>query len=327
MSEPRWSFLQTFPIPDDGLDMIRAAGTLVQRLMPDSETLMAAISGADAILAGSEPITDEVMANAPRLKVIGRFGVGVDSVDIAAATRRGIPVLNTPAVNAQTVAEHAITLMAGLARRMGFSDKAIRESTFKLRGSIMGTELHGKTLGVVGLGQIGKRVARAGVLGFGMRLLVTTAHPDPKRLEDLGVDGEFVGIDDLLRRSDVVTLHCLVNAATQGLLSAERIGLMKRGAYLVNTSRGALVDEQALIAALREGRLGGAGLDVFAVEPPDPSNPLLKMDNTLLSPHVSSNSVEAFSRMGVMICSAVLDYLRGGHPPNCVNPEVYARRG
>jgi phosphoglycerate dehydrogenase-like enzyme len=175
----------------------------------------------------------------------------------------------------------------------------------------------------VGLGDIGSKVARIGNLGFGMDLLVHTENPRAGRITDLGIEARYADLDELLSESDVVTLHAALGPDTAGMLSRQRLELMKPGAYLINTARGTLVDEDALVNLLRAGRIRGAGLDVYSIEPPSPDNPLLQLSNVVLTPHISSNSDDAFARMATMVCESIVDRLRGGEPANCVNPQVY----
>ena len=318
-----WKFLQTYPMPDIGIDFLRALGDVTEVFDPGPGDLEAQMEGVHAIVAGTESITKSVLDSSNVLRVVGRFGSGVDSVDVDAATKRGIAVLNTPGANSQTVAEHAIALMLGITHHLAEGDASIRTSGFELRPVLIGMELQGKTLGVIGLGDIGSKVARIANLGLGMDLLVHTAHPDPDRLLDLEIEGRFVDLDELLTKSDIVTLHAALTPATQNLLSGDRLALMNPRSYLINTARGALIDEDALAAMLEEGAIRGAGLDVYAVEPPSPDNPLLKISNVVLTPHTSSNSDEAFARMATMVCKSIVELLEGGQPENCVNPQVY----
>lgn len=318
-----WKFIQTYPMPDIGIDLLRAMGDVTEVFDPGPGEIEARMEGVHAIVAGTESITESVLESSVEIRVVGRFGAGVDSVDVEAATKRGIAVLNTPAANSQTVAEHAIALLLGITHHLAEGDSSIRTSGFELRPVLIGMELKGKTLGVIGLGDIGAKVARIANLGLGMNLLVHTAHPDPDRLVNLGIEGRFVELDELLTESDVVTLHAALTPATHNLLSRDRLALMNPGSYLINTARGALIDEDALVAMLEKEGIRGAGLDVYAVEPPSPDNPLLKLSNVVLTPHTSANSDEAFARMATMVCESIVQLLQGGQPENCVNPQVY----
>ena len=323
MTQSPWKFVQTFPVPDVGLDMLRAAGSVVQVFDPQPGEVEANMAGTHVIVAGTEPITESTFEVSPDLEIIGRFGAGVDSVDVEAATRRGIAVLNTPGMNSQTVAEHTFALLLGITHHVAQADASTRTDAFKLRTVLVGMELEGKTLGIVGLGDIGSRVARIGHFGFGMKLLIHTANPRPQRLADLGIEARYVDLNELMSASDVVTLHTALTPETTGMISRERLELMKPGAYLINTARGTLIDEEALADLLAANRIRGAGLDVFVVEPPSLDNPLFQLPNVVLTPHMSSNSDDAFARMGILLCESILERLQGGRPWNCVNPEVY----
>tara|TARA_Y100000588_G_C14135974_1_gene873817 strand:- start:205 stop:1182 length:978 start_codon:yes stop_codon:yes gene_type:complete len=318
-----WRFMQTYPMPEAELDILREVGELVQVFDDDPAVLAKAVIDVDAIIAGTEPITREVIESGNKLKVIGRFGAGVDSVDVKAATAAGIPILNTPSVNAQTVAEHTVALILAVTRLVAWADKSVRVKQFEERSRLIGSELDGKVLGIVGLGDIGSRVAVSMVKGFNVKLLVHTRNPDARRLVDLGLEGEFVSMDELVANSDIVSLQVPLNDSTIGLMSRDRIFDMKAGSYLVNTTRGAVVDEIALVEALKSGHLRGAGIDVYAMEPPKKDHPFFDIPSIVVTPHIASNSDESFSRMGQLINCSVISYLNGEFPPNCVNPEVY----
>ena len=318
-------FLQTYPMPEADLEILRAVGQIRLVHSDDVEVLKREASDVDVIVCGTEPITAEVIAAAKNLVAIDRWGAGYDNIDVEAATARDIPIFYSPKVNAQTVAEHSVALMLAATCNVARGDRSIRADGFTMRPWLLGREIAGKTLGVVGFGEIGARVARICQHGLGMELLVNTANPDPARLTEAGVSGRLVDLEELMSASDVVTVHVFLQPSTEGLISRALIERMKPTAFLVNTSRGALLDEQALIDALAEERIAGVGLDVYAIEPPDPGNPLLKMENAVLTPHTASNSHEAFHRMGVLSHSSTVEFLRGGRPDTVVNPEVYDR--
>ncbi|MGH7322694.1 MAG: 2-hydroxyacid dehydrogenase [Candidatus Rokuibacteriota bacterium] len=223
--------------------------------------------------------TDRVLAACPRLRLISIWGTGTDNVDLAACRSRGVAVTNTPGVNAHAVAEHTLALMLAITRRIPAMDRGTRDGQWP-RGLLV--QLEGRTLGLIGLGAIGTRVA-ALTRAFGMRLLVSTYGPDAGRAAAAGA--RHVPIDELLREADIVSLHLRLSPDTQGYLGRERLALMKPTAFLVNTARGALVDKAALVEALREGRIAGAALDVFHEEPVSPDDPLLALPNLVLTPH------------------------------------------
>lgn len=240
----------------------------------------------------SSQFTAEVFQHSPRLRLLSIWGTGTDHVDLAAAAKHGIKVTNTPGVSASSVAEHALALMLAVARRIPAQDAAVRQGTWP-RGQ--GIEMRGKTLGIIGLGAIGRRFAELG-RGIGMRVIAWTLHPDPS----LGFD--LVELDELLRSSDVVSVHPRLSEQTKGMIGAREFELMKKNAILVNTARGAIVDEAALVLALSSKRIAGAGLDVFAAEPLPPNHALTKLDNVVLTPHsagVTPEALEAGLKMAV----------------------------
>ncbi len=267
---------------------------------------------ADGIFLRIGYLGSRLIANLPRLKVITLHGVGVDQVDVPAAAARGITVTNVPGANAQAVAEHAIGLMLAVLRRIVVADARLRTGAWA-EARTVGEELEGKTLGIVGLGNIGRRVAALGQ-AFGMTVI---AHSPRAVAPQLGI--VMVDLAALLSTADVVSLHAPQNAQTEGLLDAGRLALMKPSAILINTARGALVDEVALAAALRAGRLGGAGLDVFRKEPPDPGSPLLGLPNAVLTPHIGSSTTGALRNIARHGGEDIARVLRGEPPLHPVN--------
>jgi glyoxylate reductase len=252
------------------------------------------------------------------------MAVGYNNVDLAEATRRGIPVTNTPGVLTDTTADFAFALMMAVARRVVEGDKFTRAGRFHGWGPLMmvGTDVHGKTLGIVGFGRIGRAVAKRAT-GFDMRVLYFDrfrADEDTER----ALNASSVSLEQLLAESDFVSLHTDYNPETHHLIGAPELAAMKRGAYLINTARGAIVDEAALVEALKSGKLAGAGLDVFEREPQIHPE-LLTLDNAVLAPHIASASMETRTAMALMAAENLLAALRGERPPNVVNPEVYDR--
>lgn len=285
----------------------------------DEDALCAAVAPADAIVAGSERLTARVLGAAPRLKIVARPGVGYDAVDVAAATRLGIVVTNAPGSNTVAVAEHTLGLMLALLRRTIPTHDAVASGRWQRSPS---TQLSGKTLGIVGLGNIGKQVAiRA--RAFAMAVVATDPVRDEGFAAAHGV--RYVALDELLRSADLVTLHVPLDATTRHLVDRRALALMKPSAYLINCARGGVVDEEALLEALRARCIAGAGLDVFAVEPL-PDARFGGFDNVVLSPHVAGYSEEAIATMAEDGAAAVLAVLRGERPRGIVNPEVWERR-
>ncbi|HET9494279.1 MAG TPA: D-glycerate dehydrogenase [Chloroflexia bacterium] len=266
----------------------------------------------------------EVFDAAPDLRVVANMAVGYNNVDLAEATRRGIPVTNTPGVLTDTTADFAFALLMAAARRVVEGDKFTREGRFHGWGPLMmvGTDVYGKTLGIVGFGRIGRAVAKRAT-GFGMQVLYFDRVPADEDTER-ALNASFVPFDRLLAESDFVSLHTDYNPETHHLIGAPEFAMMKPGAYLINTARGAIVDEAALVEALKSGRLAGAGLDVFEREP-EIHPELLTLENAVLAPHIASASMETRTAMALMAAENVLSALRGERPPNVVNPEVYDR--
>ena len=290
----------------------------------DEETLIAACVHrpiAAILLRGSPPLTDGVLAAAPALQLIAKHGAGVDSVDVAAATRRGIAVMVANGANADAVAEHALALMLSLARELPRFDRDTRSGAWRNLNYLV-RDFRVRTVGIVGYGQIGERTARlAQACGAPVVIHTRTPITPPAGMR---VEPD---LDRLCAIVDILSLHCPLNAHTRGLIGAAQFAYMKPGALLINTARGPVVDEPALVAALQEGRLGGAGLDTFAVEPVDPGNPLFDLPNVLVTPHVAAATTEAMTRMGTIAANNILAWLRGEvyDRRNVINPEVCKR--
>ena len=281
------------------------------------EELIGALTGVDAVLASLDGYSAQVLSSAAvsRLKIIARWGVGYDSVDVAAATRNGIVVTYTPGLLDDAVADYAFALLLALARRVHEVHASMQRGEWK---NHWGADVGGKTLGIVGLGRIGKAVARRAA-GFSMRVLAHTPHPAP---ENTGV--EFVPLEKLLAESDFVSLHAALTPATRGMIGETQLRQMKRTAYLINTARGALVDEGTLVRALKEGWIAGAALDVFATEPLPADSILRSAPNLLLSPHQSSFARGTGERVSLAAAQAIVEWMNGKKPENVLNPEVFA---
>jgi len=313
----------TRKIPQAGLDLLKGVDFSVweeDRVIP-REVLLERVKGVDAILSLlTDKIDGEVMDTAgPQLKLISNYAVGYDNIDVPAATQRKIFISNTPGVLTEAVAEHAFALLLAIARRIPESDQFTRQGKYKgwEPELLLGTELQGKVLGVVGLGRIGSRVAEMANKGMGMKVL----YHDPK--QDAEFEKEYsavykAGLDDLLKEADFVSIHVPLLPATRHLFNAEKLALMKKSAYLINTSRGPIVDEAALVEALKAGMIKGAALDVFENEP-NLSPGLAELPNVVLTPHTASATHEARGAMAVLAAQAVLDVLAGKPPVNLVN--------
>jgi glyoxylate reductase len=269
----------------------------------------------------SDKIDAEVFDAAPKLKIVAQMAVGFDNIDIPEATKRGIYVTNTPEVLTDTTADFAWALLLAVARRVVEADKYVRSGRWKVGWHPMmlqGRDVHDATLGIIGAGRIGFAVAKRAT-GFNMKVLFYDVVPRPE-MEKMGA--KKVDMDTLLRESDFVSIHVPLMKETYHLINEEKLKLMKKTAYLINNSRGPVIDEKALYQALKEGKIAGAALDVFEQEPTSVDNPLLKLDNVVVAPHISSASYETRSRMAEMVAENLVAFFKGEKPPNLVNPEV-----
>ncbi|HJP78599.1 MAG TPA: phosphoglycerate dehydrogenase [Pseudonocardiaceae bacterium] len=284
----------------------------------DRPALLAAVADADALLVRSATKVDaEVLAAANHLKVVARAGVGLDNVEVPAATARGVMVVNAPTSNIVSAAEHAAALLLAVARRIPAADASLRGGEWK-RSSFNGVELNGKTAGIVGLGKIGQLLAQR-LAAFGMDLIAYDPYVAPARAAQLGI--EMVTLDELLARADTISIHLPKTAETKGLIGADQLAKVKPGVIIVNDARGGLIDEQALADAVREGRVGGAGIDVFATEPTT-SSPLFELANVVVTPHLGASTSEAQDRAGTDVARSVLLALAGEFVPDAVNVQT-----
>ena len=279
------------------------------------------IETADGIIAGGLLYSAEVMDRAPHLKVIARTGIGVDTVDIAAATKRGVAVVNTPDAPSVPTAEQTMMLLLAVAKHLKQSELRLRtgERNFHARHNAL--ELAGKTLGLAGFGRIARLVARM-AQGFAMKVVTFDPYVPAEVAEQMGVE-RVQSFDELLSRADVVSLHTPLLPETRRLMNAAAFAKMKRGSIFINAGRGGLVDEAALLDAVKSGHLFGAGLDVTDPEPAQPDNPLLHLENVVVTPHVASATPEGKTRMFVGALQQVVQVLKGERPPHLVNPEVW----
>jgi glyoxylate reductase len=328
----------TRKIPGDSLEKLKTSGHEVvisefdRPLSP--EELLAGAKDCDGLLSLlTDKIDSDVMdAVGPQLKIISNYAVGFDNIDIKAASDRGILVTNTPSdeVN-EAVAEHTWALLMALARRVVESDEFIRkQGYFADKGGykgwepdlFMGPSVKGKTLGIIGLGRIGSMVASR-AKGYNMTVLYNKHEPDPKAESEMGL--QFAALDDLLAKSDFVSIHVPLTDEARGMINKEALGKMKQGSYLVNTARGPIVDESDLIEVLKSGKLAGAGLDVFESEP-QISPELIAMPNVIMTPHIASATFEARNKMGEQAVAAILDTLSGVKPQTLVDEKVWETR-
>jgi D-3-phosphoglycerate dehydrogenase len=300
-----------------GLEVLRNAGHDVVELAKASRgELLAELAGADALLVRSRTKVDsELLAAAPKLSVVGRAGVGVDNVDVAAASARGVLVINAPTGNVVSAVEHTFALLFALLRRVTEASASLASGKWE-KSKFVGSELAGKTLGIVGLGQVGSRVA-ARARAFEARLLGHDPYLPVEKAREMGV--ALVSLEELLAASDVVTLHATATEGGRPLLGRDEFARMKPGAVLVNVARGSLVDRAALHEVLTSGRLAGAALDVFDPEPPDPKDPLLTLPNVVATPHLGASTVEAQERVSLQTAEAVAEALAGASYVPAVN--------
>lgn len=323
--------LLTDIIDKKGIRMLEKVADVLVAPSPSEEVLLKEARDVDAIIVRTPAkITRKIIENAKRLKVISRYGVGYDNIDVPSATRNKIPVTYTPGVNALSVAEYTVSLMMVLAKQIVITDKALRAHKWELRHKYTGFELNGKTLGIIGLGSIGQEVARLSK-AIGMYVLYRDIVRKKEDEEKLGI--EYVPLKDedkrrglrvperLLKKADFISIHVALTDQTFGMIGRKEIASMKKGAFLINTARGGIVDEQALYEAFKKGKLGGAGLDVFQEEPPYESV-LLKLENVIATPHMAALTKEALERMAVTVAEDVIRVLKGFHPINIANPEV-----
>jgi len=296
-----------------GFEVVRARGPLDEAKMLE---LVRAGGGFDGLLNGDDHITAAVIdAALPRLKVIAKYGIGLDSIDVKHATARRIPVLFTPGVNHTTVAEHTFLLMIALAKHLW-----VHASSFKSGGwkRVTGTELWGKTLGVLGMGRIGKEVIKRAA-AFEMKCLAFDSYFDDAFAKQWGVE-RCMTAEEVLRRSDILSLHMNLSDENRHFINAERVGMMKKGALVVNTARGGLVDEAAVAEACRSGRLGGYAADVLEIEPARPPHPFQGIDNILITPHVGSRTFESVERQALRAVDNIVNFLKGGRDYIQANP-------
>jgi len=316
-------------IPDDGPPVMRASDayrTLAERLsvgyfdkLPSSEIdLIDRIREAEVVIniRSSSRFTESVFAQSKQLRLLSLWGTGTDNVDLAAAAGHGVTVTNTPGVAATSIAEHCLALLLATARRIPQADSQVREGGWPRGG---GVQMHGKTLGVIGLGAIGRRFARLGA-AIGMRVITWTMHPDPA----LGF--EHVPLDQLYRDSDAISIHLRLSGETRGMIGAPAFALMKPSVILINTARGLIVDEAALLQALTETRIAGAGLDVFDTEPLPAGHPLTKLSNVVMTPHSAGITPEALEAGLQMAVDNVFNFL-AGRPSHVVIPPRSASPG
>jgi D-3-phosphoglycerate dehydrogenase len=315
------TIFSTHELHPQAMDMLAGAGKFVVASALDGETLTREAAVAEIVIVRA-PLPPQLFARAPKLRAAVRHGAGLDMIPVEAATRAGVLVANVPGVNARSVAEHVFLVTLALLRRFRAMDRDLRA-----KGWIAGRdhansahELAGRIMGIVGMGNVGKEVARIARFGFGLDVIANTR--DRRSLPD---NVDFATVDELVAQSDIIVLCCPLTLETTGLIGEDRIGRMKHDALLVNVSRGPVVDDIALVAALRARKIGGAALDVFSTQPLSPGHPYFSFENVIVTPHLAGITEESMMRMGVGAAGEAIRVLAGELPINLCNPEVVER--
>lgn len=306
--KPKAKILVCDLIHEDGIKKLKKAGFEVE-LNPtiSAEQLRSIVANYNVLIVRSRTqVTKEIIQAGKNLKVIGRAGTGLDNIDVTNAEKKGILILNAPEALAEAAAELTIGLMLSLARNIPLADKSLKEGKW-LKKELIGWELKGKTLGIIGLGNVGERVAKI-AKAFGMKILISKrTPPPPKLLKEL--EAEFVPLNNLLQRSDIVTIHVPLTPQTSHMIGEKEFSLMKNRAFLINTSRGAIVNEKALLKALKSGKLKGAALDVFEVEPPKDLT-LIRLSQVVCTPHIGAQTEEAQKEASILVAEKIINALK-----------------
>lgn len=322
-------------IHPDALALLEKHAQVVRPKDHSRQAYLEALREVDGMVARKVHVGPEEMNAAPRMKIIARHGVGLDSVDLEEATRRGILVTNTPGANRESVAELALSFMLALARRIPQAQKAMANmpkgdlgvfSALLKQYSLTGIDLEGKSLGIIGTGRIGSTVARKCIAAFDMKAKGYDPYVSAEVMKSFGVE-RVERLEDMLPKIDFLTVHCPLTQETRGMIGKKELARMKKGAYVINTARGGIVDEKALLEALQSGHIAAAALDVWEVEPPDPQDPLLNHPNFIGTPHYAGTTEESLQRVGIAAVEEVLRVLRGEPPQHPVNPEVLKKKG
>lgn len=309
------------PVAPEGIELLRTVGDVEVKTGQTADALVATIANYDALVVRSETkVTRAIIEAGTRLQVIGRAGVGVDNIDLVAATERGVIVVNAPQGNTIAAAEHTIALLMALARHIPQADASMRAGKWD-RKTYVGTEVRGKVLGVIGLGPIGSEVARRG-LGLDMRVLAHDPYVSDERVRSLGA--ESADFEGLIATADFISVHVPLTTATKGMIAAEQFDRMKPGVRLLNVARGGIIDEAALAAAVQSGKVAGAAIDVYTTEPIDPENPLLGDPRIITTPHLGASTAEAQERVAVDVAEQIVDVLSGRPARYAVNAPMLA---
>lgn len=313
---------------ESGMRLLREAGELRMASSLDTPVLHREIADADAlVIRTAGDINAELMDHAPRLRVIGRHGVGYDQVDVPAATARGIQVVYTPGANTEAVCQHTIGFMIGLSKHFPQQSQALLEGRYNDRTKLVGRDLTGRTVGIIGFGRIGRRVGEVARVAFGMKVLYNDIVAAPPEIE-ARAGARRVGLDELLTSSEYITLHVPLDASTRRMIDRAALAKMRPETILINTCRGPVVDEPAVAEALDAKRLWGYGADVYTMEPPPSDHPLIGRPDVMLTPHSAAQTIESLRNMAIGVASDVIGFLSGKPPLNPVNDpaEVAANR-
>ena len=311
----------TEPIHQDGINLLKKEVDVIIGSSTDSETIIREAAECHGIIIRSAKITGEIIKRLPNLKVIAKHGIGVDNIDLIAASELGILVVNAPEANIHSVAEHALGMILAATKNFVQLDNETRKGNFYLRNKIIGTEIKGKIVGLVGMGKIGLLLADK-LRGLGVEFIGYDPYVDPSIAKKNGIT-LVESLDDLLPQADIISIHTPLTNATRKMIGEKQFNMMKSSAYLINVSRGSIVDEQALYQALKTGQIKGAALDVFEEEPPAKDNPLFSLDNILVSPHNAALTEDALIAMAAHAAQGVLDYINGKRPKYVVNPQIF----
>lgn len=290
---------------EKGYEIVRGSGKT------DKESIKNDIAVCDAMIQRTAKVDKEILEAGKNLKIIARHGAGYDNLDWKAANESGIHTTYSPDTTTLSVAEFTITVILNLAKRLKESEELVRNGDFQKKFSLKGTDVAGKTLGIIGFGKIGKEVARKAALGLDMRVISYVPHPEGKEIPEYV---EIVSWEELLQTSDYISLHVPGGEKNQGIISKKEFAMMKKSASLIQVSRGDVVDEEALAEAIRNGQIRGAAVDVFSEEPPQKDNPLLKLEQVILTPHIGSNTVECMDRIALDVAEDVHLVLSGENP-------------
>ena len=306
---------------DIGLDVLESAEGINWEFLPHRESILSPdnIAGYDGLLVLGTRVAAQTLADVEQLMIVARFGVGYDNIDVPACTEQGVILTITPDGVRRPVAVSVITYVLALSHKLLIKDRLVRDGRWLDKLDYMGSGVTGKTLGVIGLGNIGREILSL-AQPFDMRLLASDPYGSTEQASAVGA--ELVDLETLLHQSDFVSISCALTEETHHLINAERLALMKESAYLINTARGPIVDEQALIQVLQQGKIRGAGLDVFEQEPVASTNPLLSMENVIVTPHAICWTDECFLGNGRSACQSIVDVARGRIPENVVNRQA-----